>query len=92
MSERMGPNHYGEERRESEREKAEAIIEVEMRRGRIAEADLQNRPKNDPTKIRAAVKLRRQTTMSVAWIAERLGMGSRYYATNLLQQARNSAK
>ena len=88
MSEKIGANHYGDERWESEEEKARMIIEEELRRARLAEADLKARPKNDPTKIKVGMRLRRQTTMPAAWIAAQLHMGSRYYATNLLLKGR----
>ncbi len=40
MSERMGAEHYGEERAEAAEARAELIIAEELKRGRWQEADL----------------------------------------------------
>ena len=45
MSERMGAEHYGEERAETAEALAELIIAEELKRGRRQEADLKTRPK-----------------------------------------------
>ena len=37
---------------------------------------LRGAPKGDKRKVRLAARLRRETTMSLKWIAERLAMGS----------------
>ena len=37
----------------------------------------QDATKGDPAKVALAARLRAETTMTVGWIAERLGMGSR---------------
>jgi hypothetical protein len=83
MSERMGAEHYGAERTETAAVKAERIIKEELKRRRWKEADLKTRPKGDPTKVALAARLRAETTMSVGWIAERLGMGTRGYLNHL---------
>ena len=38
--------------------------------------ELRGAPKGDKRKVRMAARLRRETTMSWKWIAERLAMGS----------------
>jgi len=76
MSERLGREHYGEERRESQAEKAERIIGEELRRRRWTEATLATRAKCDPEKVKVAVRLRKETMMTVAEIAHRMSMGS----------------
>jgi len=48
------------------------------------ERDLARRRKGDPKKAALAAKLRAQTTMPLAWIAERLVMESRGYLAWLL--------
>jgi hypothetical protein len=45
MSERMGAEHYGEERAETAEALAELIIAEELKRGRWQEADLKTRPR-----------------------------------------------
>jgi len=45
---------------------------------------LKQRPKGDSGKVALAKALRAETTMPLAWIAERLAMGSRGYAAWLL--------
>jgi hypothetical protein len=48
------------------------------------ERDLGQRRKGDAGKVGLACELRAKTTMPLAWIAERLQMGSRGYLTWLL--------
>ena len=51
-----------------------------------SEADLKARRKGEPRKVDLAWKLRSQTTLPLAWIAERLSMGTRGHLAWLLQQ------
>jgi hypothetical protein len=77
MSERMGAEHYGEERAEAAEALAELIIAEELKLGRWQEADLKTRPKGDSVKVALAERLRAETTMTARWISERLAMGTR---------------
>ena len=86
MSERMGAEHYGEERAETAEALAELIIVEELKRWQ--EADLKTRPKGDSVKVALAARLRAETTMTVGWIAERLAMGTRGYLNHLLYRRR----
>jgi hypothetical protein len=88
MSERMGAEHYGEERAETAEALAELIIAEELKLGRWQEADLKTRPKGDSVKVALAARLRAETTMTVGWIAERLAMGTRGYLNHLLYRQR----
>ena len=88
MSERMGAEHYGEERAETAETLAELIIAEELKRWRWQEAELKTRPKGDPVKVDLAARLRAETTMTVGWIAERLAMGTRGYLNHLLYRRR----
>lgn len=88
IAERMGVNHYGSERREMHEDKAERIIEQESKRLGLIDSNLAKMSKSHPKKILLALRLREETTMSVAWVAERLSMGSRNYATKLLHAER----
>ena len=92
MSERMGAEHYGDERAETAEAQAERIIAEELRRGRWQEADLKTRPKGDPVKLALAARLRAETTMTVGWIAERLAMGTRGYLNHLVYRRRKQGK
>ncbi len=49
------------------------------------ELDLANRPKGDPAKLELAHQLRARTTLSVAWVAQHLSLGSRAHLAWLLQ-------
>ena len=51
-----------------------------------SEADLRARRKGEPRKVDLAWELRSQTTMPLAWIAERLHMGSRGHLAWLRQR------
>lgn len=84
MGERMGSEHYGDDRHESDEHKAEGILRAQLRAGRLTPAKLKKLPKGHPNKVDIAVRLRMETTMTVGWIAERLFMGSRAYAYRLL--------
>ena len=88
MSERMGAEHYGEERAETAEAQAELIIAEELKRGRWQEADLKTRPKGDSVKVALAARLLAETTMTVGWIAEHLAMGTRSYLNRLLYRRR----
>ncbi|MGB7749624.1 MAG: hypothetical protein WBN75_20310 [Verrucomicrobiia bacterium] len=76
MSEKAGESHYGEELRESAEAKAERIVAEEMKRLGWNGEELKRRRKGDHGKARLARRLRRETMVSMWWIAERLRMGS----------------
>ena len=86
----MGAEHYGEERAQTAQAMAEQIIAEELKRRRWKEVALKTRPNGDPAKVALAARLRAETTMTVGWIAERLGMGSRGYLNHLLYRQRKS--
>jgi hypothetical protein len=92
MSERLGPEHYGEERQESQAEKAGRVVGVELRRRRWTEAVLGQRKKGDVEKVKIAVRLREETLVTVAWIAERLQMGSVANVNTLLYRWRQGKR
>jgi putative transposase len=87
MAERVGESHYGVERQETGEEKAEGIVGEELRRRRWAERDLERRRKGDPEKVRIATRLRRESIMTLKWIARRLHMGSWTHVSNCLALA-----
>ena len=90
MSERIGAEHYGEERAATQETKAEGIIAEERKRRKWKAAELRARRKGDPEKVALAARLRSETTLTVEWIAERLEMGTRGYLNHLLHRRRKS--
>ena len=50
----------------------------------VRKKEWQARPKGDKGKVRLARRLRKETTMSLKWIARELNMGSWTYVSNLL--------
>ena len=83
-------DHYGEELREADTEHAQGLVEVELRRRRWTESQLTSRRKGDPGKVQIAWRLRRETTMTLRWIARRLQMGTWTYVANCLAQKRKN--
>jgi len=85
---RPGPSHFGEAVQEAEAAQAERLVVEGLKRMGWSEADLLARRKGEPKKVALARELRSQTTLPLAWIAERLQMGSRGHLAWLLQQRR----
>lgn len=88
-----GPRHVGPEVHQSAQAKAERIVREELEALRWSALDLERRRKGDPAKIEVARRLRNQTTMTLAWIAQRLRMGSAGHLSHLLyRKSSNTAK
>ena len=85
-----GPWHYGEELREWAEAKAERIVAEELKRRKWDATVLGARRKGDPGKLAIARRLREETTMTLAWIAERLEMGTKTHLAHLLYWERRS--
>ena len=66
----------GEERRQSDEQKAESLIASGLAKVGWTEEDLGQRRKTDPIKLRLAAKLRRETPLTLKWIAARLQTGT----------------
>jgi putative transposase len=87
---KVGEHHFGKLRLETAQAKSERIIAEEMERLGWKQADLLSRRKHDPGKIQLAVRLRKETTLSVRQIAERLHLGTPKSASfRLLTTMRN---
>ena len=84
MKEEMGEHHCGEERSQSEQEQAEGMVREGLKRLGWKEADLETRRKGDREKLKLALRLRRETTMTLKWIADRLRMGTWTHVANRL--------
>ena len=76
---RPGSSHFGEAVQAKRR-----VVEALPRLG-WSEADLKARRKGEPRKVEQRWELRSRATMPLAWIAERLTMGTRGHLAWLLQ-------
>ena len=76
MEGNLGEHHSGELHRASAEAKAERIIREELKRCGWGEADLATRRKNDPIKLEIAARLRRETTLPLKAIAQRVHLGT----------------
>jgi hypothetical protein len=72
----VGEHHLGSLRLETAEARAERIIGQELCRLGWQETDLRSRRRHDPGKVQIAVRLRRETTLSVKQIAQRLHLGT----------------
>ena len=86
----MGENHYGADRQESGEEKAERLVAQELKARRWTEEILKTRRKSDPQKVEIAARLRRDTVMTLKWIAQRLHMGRWTHVSNCLARQRTN--
>ncbi len=87
---RPGPSHFGEAVQEAEAARAERRVAEGLHRLGWTETDLQGRPKGEQRKLELARELRSKTTMPLAWIAQRLHMGTRGHLAWLLQRTGKS--
>lgn len=82
-----GSKKGGEALRESEKAWAEELLAEELKLRRWKPPELARRRKGDAEKVKIARRLRRETTMTLAWIAARLNMGETSSLANLLGRA-----
>ncbi len=75
MDGKVGQNHPGKMRLETAEAKADRLIAEELARLQWTRDDLAAQRKNHPFKLAIAARLRRETTLSVRRIAERLHLG-----------------
>jgi hypothetical protein len=89
-----GRYHYGEELRESAEAVAERMVAEELKRRGWDNSTLMTRRKGELDKAAIARRLRGETTMTLAWIADRLHMGTRTHLAHLLywQERTNKKK
>ena len=87
IAEKRGKQHYGQELKESDEQKAERLLGAMLQRLGWKEGEMNKRAKGDPRKVRMAAQLRAQTTMTWAWIAHRLAMGIWRTALNAARSA-----
>jgi len=85
MAAALGSHHGGEAKQETDEQKAERLVQEELRQRRWTEQDLGRRRKTDAAKVKLAARLRAETVMPLDWIAGRLQMGSRHTLANCLK-------
>jgi len=76
MEGKLGESHSGEQRLETAQAKAERIIREELSRLGWEEKELATRRKSDPEKLAIAGRLRKETTLTIKKIAERIHLGT----------------
>lgn len=91
VNRRPGPSHFGAAVQEAVEAQAERLVTVGLKRLGWTEEVLKAKRKGHPSKVALALQLRSDTTMPLAWIAERLSMGSRGYLAWLLGQREKRA-
>lgn len=84
----FGAHHGGEERQESCEAQAKRLLAAELKRLGWTEKELMIRRKSDAGKVRLARRLRKETTMTLGWIAEQLKMGSASLVAHTLRAGR----
>ena len=84
VSEKGGAEHFGQEIRESAEAKAERLVLEEFKKLGWGREELSQRRKGDAQKLRIALRLRKETTMTLSWIAQRLEMGTKTHLSHLL--------
>ena len=89
-SERIGPSHFGAQRQETAVQKAERLLKAELEKLGWKEESLTMVSKSHLVKVQLARLLRKESTMSLKWIAARLQMGSWTYVSNLLNARSNT--
>jgi putative transposase len=87
MESKLGRHHGGAERQESDTGRAQRVLAEEMKRRGWKQEDLTKRRKGDAEKVKLAARLRRETTMTLDWIAQELNMGATGYAAQCLREA-----
>jgi len=83
----LGQHHAGELRLKTAQAKAERLVAEELRRLGWSAEDLVRRPKKDPGKLAIAVRLRRETTLTIKAITARIHLGTYNTANARLHRA-----
>jgi REP element-mobilizing transposase RayT len=92
METSFGRHHAGSEKQESAQAKAERIVTEELQRRKIALEELEQLKKANPLKLKIALRLRQETTMTWDWIAHHLFMGVGAYAANSVRAEQNDGQ
>jgi len=81
----MGEHHGGEAKCQTDEQKARRLVLEELEKRGWTEQELKKRRKTDALKVKMAARLRRETVMTLDWIARRLQMGCRHTVANCLK-------
>jgi REP element-mobilizing transposase RayT len=81
----MGEHHGGQAKCQTDEQKARRLVLEELEKRGWTEQDLKKRRKTDALKVKMAARLRRETVMTLDWIARRLQMGCRHTVANCLK-------
>ena len=92
MKQQVKEHHYGEDRDETEQQHAEAVVKAGLKKLGWKEEHLTAVRKGHRAKVKLALRLRTETTMTIKWIAERLQMGSWTRVNHLLYRPRKKSK
>ncbi len=90
VEERRGASHYGAELQASATEKAELLVRAELQKLDWTEAELSTRQKGDRAKVKLAVKLRAEITVTLKRMAARLQTGTGANLSNLFSAQRRA--
>lgn len=85
---RRGASHYGAALQETATEKAERSLRAGLQELGWAVAELGTGRKGGRAKVQLAMRLRGETTMTLAWIAVALQMGTGASVSNLVSAQR----
>lgn len=91
VSVRADAGHQRPERDETEMARAERIVREELVARNWTEGELARRRKGDPEKVLIAARLRKESAVTLKWIASRLKMGAWTHVTNRLYHASKAA-
>jgi hypothetical protein len=83
---KSGENQTLREAEESMEQRAERVVAEGLARSGWDERRLETERKGHPTKVRTARTLRRQTTATLRWIADRLKISTSTHVSYLLQK------
>jgi putative transposase len=89
MEPSFGRHHAGGEKHESAQAQAKRILDEELARRRLRGKDLEQWKKADLLKVKIALRLRQETTMTWDWIAQHLAMGTGGSAANAVRAVQN---
>jgi putative transposase len=82
----------GEIKKETGQVKAERIVKEELKRLNWKERDLKVRPKSDPGKLSMGARLRKETTLTIKEISQRLHLGTAQSASTNLHNWMNKKR
>ena len=88
----VGEHHGGEAKRETAEHEAKRIVGEQLDRQGWTGAQLARRRKGDPVKLALPVRLRRETTVTIGWIAKRLETDTRKSGATRLLEARHRSR